>query len=494
MAAYVIMDGVRKVCRAKDPAHCRYHKNADGSPLTHYTTRAEADAELERQHASGSEPTSLSKVVKTKTAVNSSANVDSLAGVDATSWEVAAVDAKMTDSQIREADSALSDLDATRIEADAEIQKLSIERAKRDSEWNAAQADIRRAIADVDAVLESPDVKNRREELAREISEAEADEAKLSPVERMQAAIDAQAADDGIRCEPIDLVSDEKYAQAMYDNELSRIAYSRYYSSGDQPAIAKESKMTRVEQYDWKGEPRLKVYFKNYGKTGRLGKERWFSFPADMASWTHARMADERELLAALESDPKIAASTSESTQEAYDSAVARLSDAKIRSDAAQHAGWTASVRQNDLQTAVDNAGAAETELRNAMEISEAIPSSLPMVPESEQRAFAANPGEETPDTAANRLNDQYKSLVGDADWHAYDPDSGWARTTSHSDRWYEHADFTWPRTGGARDYKTDELVNVKTGESHKLDKTDAATKIDVLKGRIARLKQLMAV
>jgi hypothetical protein len=52
--AYVIIDGDRKVCRAKDPDHCRYHKKQDGSPLKHYATRSEADAVIERLNYSAS--------------------------------------------------------------------------------------------------------------------------------------------------------------------------------------------------------------------------------------------------------------------------------------------------------------------------------------------------------------------------------------------------------------------------------------------------------
>ena len=55
---------------------------------------------------------------------------------------------------------------------------------------------------------------------------------------------------------------------------------------------------------------------------------------------------------------------------------------------------------------------------------------------------------------------------MGDADWHAYDPESGWASVSTHSDRWYYYADFTGWGSGRAHDDVSDRLVNVKTGES----------------------------
>jgi hypothetical protein len=59
--AYVIGEGnVRKVCRAKDPAHCRYHKQADGTPLKHYTTRAEVDQAIEDVYQRASSSKKLS--------------------------------------------------------------------------------------------------------------------------------------------------------------------------------------------------------------------------------------------------------------------------------------------------------------------------------------------------------------------------------------------------------------------------------------------------
>lgn len=48
MVAYVMVDGKPMPCRAKDPTHCPYHRNADGSQMLHYSSEEAVYNEVER--------------------------------------------------------------------------------------------------------------------------------------------------------------------------------------------------------------------------------------------------------------------------------------------------------------------------------------------------------------------------------------------------------------------------------------------------------------
>lgn len=490
--AYVIVDGVSKRCRAKDPAHCRYHKNADGTPMTHYVSKAEADAVLEKQHAgSGSSvSTSLSKskaeseeaeagATKAKAAEGS---VDRL-GIDASSWTPAPVAGVMQEADVARAEYELSrakDMDAKAQEA---IGKLDVEAKQLHAKASSMEDEAASAGRDVEAVASMPDVVALRDEINGRIEADRRREAKMVPVDRIRSLIESQKGKpvQDAAVSPLDLVGDERYARAIHRSEMDRLEQSAYYSDGALPAVEKPSIIDGVEEYSSARGPRLKISYRNVGKNGRMGKGRYFSVPADMASIIKATHAADAKRLGEL-AVPRNAASVSKATQKAYDEAIARQNDAYDRAKTARAGAWEAESRLKAVREASADVVALSRPLADAVAASKAAPATLPVVPESEHRVFAVNPGEVAPSTAANKLNKEYERLAGDADWHAYDPESGWARVTSHGDRWWQYAEFTGYGLGRAHDSLVERLVNVKTGESFHVD-------ADVAKNGASRLR-----
>ena len=501
--AYVIVDGVSKRCRAKDPAHCRYHKNADGTPMTHYASKAEADAILEKQHAgSGSSvSSSLSKskaataetkagTTKAKTAKD---NVDKL-GIDASSWTSAPVAGVMPEADVDRAEYALAwakDLDAKAQEA---IGKLDTEAKQLRAKASRVEDEIIDANRDVAAVVDMPDVVALRNEISNNMEGDRQREAEMTPVDRIRGLIESQKGKpaEATAVAPLDLVGDERYARAIHSNEMDRLTQSAYYSDGDLPAVEKPSIIDGVEEYTSAKGPRLKISYRNVGKNGRMGKARYFTIPADMASTikaTHAADAKRLEELAV----PSGAASASRATWKAYDEARTRQKDAYARAKTAWSDARAAEDRLSAVKNAREEALALSRPLAAAVAASKAAPATLPVMPESEHRVFAVNPGETAPSTAANKLNREYEDLAGDADWHAYDPKSGWARITSHEDRWWQYAEFTGYGSGRAHDSLAERLVNVKTGEALNVDADVAKNGANRLRAASEKLEALLS-
>ena len=501
--AYVIVDGVSKRCRAKDPAHCRYHKNADGTPMTHYASKAEADAVLEKQHA-GSGSSASSSLSKSKAAAaeaitgatkagTAEDNVDEL-GIDASSWTSAPVAGVMPEADAERAEYELAraeDLDAKAQEVigklDTEAKQLRAKASRIEDEV----ADANRAVA---AVADMPDAVALRNEISNKMEEARKWEAEMTPVDRIRGLIESQkgtpAEDTAVS--PLDLVGDERYARAIHSSEMDRLMQSAYYRDGDLPPVEKPSIIDGVEEYASAKGPRLKISYRNVGKNGRMGKARYFTIPAGMASTikaTHAADAKRLEELAT----PSGAASASRATWKAYDEARTRQKDASARAKAAWSDARTAEDRLSAVRNAREEVLALSRPLADAVAASKAAPATLPVMPGSERRVFAVNPGEEEPSTAANKLNGEYEGLAGDADWHAYDPKSGWARITSHKDRWWQYAEFTGYGSGRAHDSLAERLVNVKTGESFNVDADVAKNGANRLSAASAKLEALLS-
>lgn len=468
MAAYVIVDGERKVCRAKDPAHCRYHKNEDGSPMKHYPDRKSADEALEAQHAAGAAggSSSLSKETATR-----GGSMDADLGINVSGWSREPAVGRPDDSMLGDVSAEHERNARLRGEAAHVISKIDEDMASLTAKVDAKNAESEAARKDMAAVLDDPEVAALRDRLQGEVDAARERDEKLAPADRVRSVMAFQegkpAGEAAIH--PIDLIGDSKYAAAVLRNERERrdrTAYEFGYAPADHTPIEAPSVITGVEEYSSGRGARLKVTYKNLGKTGRLGKARYFTIPAQMASSATALSRDAEQRLEELKSPKNAVAVASESGRKAYYEASARRDAADAASQGDMSRIWLREQDKARLERALTSATTAGEQLETMARAGAAVPASLPAVPADEARAFSTEPGQAAADTAANRLNAKYEKLVGDADWHAYDPESGWASVSTHSDRWSNYAEFTGRGRGRAYDDVSDRLVNVKTGES----------------------------
>lgn len=478
MTAYVIVGGERKVCRAKDPAHCRYHKNEDGSPMKHYPDRKSADEALEALHAGGA--TGGSSSLSKEAASRAEAPGAALA-IDVTGWRCEPAVGRPADSMLEDVSAERERNVRLRAEAAAVVSRMDGEIAELTAKAEAKVKEADAARKATAAVFEDPEVVALRDRLQGEVDAARERDEKLAPVDRVKSVMALQegkpAAEAAIH--PIDLIGDSRYAAAVLNGERERrdrSAYSYGYTPSEHTPIEKPSVITGVEEYSSSHGDRLKVTYKNVGKTGRLGKARYFTMPAQMASSVTALSGDAAQRLGELQSPEKAAAVASEAGRKAYTEASARRRAADDARQDYMSQVWLLGKDKEDLERALSIADDAGGQLETMARAGAAVPAVLPAVPVDEARAFSTEPGQAASDTAANRLNDKYEKLVGDADWHAYDPESGWASVSTHSDRWYYYADFTGWGSGRAYDHVSDRLVNVKTGESLNAEKDVSLT------------------
>ena len=468
MAAYVIVGGERKVCRAKDPAHCRYHKNEDGSPMKHYPDRKSADEALESQHAAGAAGGSSSL---SKEAAARGGSMDADLGIDVAGWNREPAAGRPDDSMLEDVTAERERNARLRTEAAAVVGKMDEEMASLTAKADAKGSEAEAARKDMAAVLDDPEVAALRGRLQGEIDAARERDEKLAPVDRVKAVMAFQEGKPATEAaiHPIDLIGGSKYAAAVLDNERQRrdrSAYEYGYTPSEHTPIEAPSVITGVEEYSSSRGDRLKVTYKNVGKTGRLGKARYFTIPADLAASATALSGDAAQRLEELKSPKKAVAVASASGRKAYAEAAARRDAAAGARQGYMNKVWLLEKDKAGLKQTLISASYAGKQLETMARAGEAVPAVLPAVPTDEARAFSTAPGQAAADTAANRLNAKYEKLVGDADWHAYDPESGWASVSTHSDRWYYYAEFTGRGPGMASDYVSDRLVNVKTGES----------------------------
>ena len=494
MAAYVIVDGERKVCRAKDPAHCRYHKNEDGSPMKHYPDRKSADEALEAQHAAGAAggSSSLSKETAAR-----GGSMDADLGIDVAGWSREPAVGRPDDSMLEDVSAEVERNARLRAEAAGVVSRMDEEIASLTAKSDAKGAESEAARKDMAAVLDDPEVVALRDRLQGEVDAARERDGKLAPVDRVKSVMAFQEGKSATEAtiHPIDLIGDSKYAAAVLANERERrdrTAYEYGYTPADHTPIEAPSVITGVEEYSSGRGSRLKVTYKNVGKTGRLGKARYFTIPAKMASSAAALSGDASKRLEELKSPQNAAAVASESGRKAYNEAVARRDAADAARQDYMAQIWAMDDAKAGLERALRSADGAGKQLETMARVGKAVPAVLPAVPADEARAFATEPGQAAPGTAANRLNAKYEKLVGDADWHAYDPESGWASVSTHSDRWYYYADFTGRGFGRASDDVSDRLVNVKTGESLNAVK-DVSSTFKSSKGVDDRLEAAMS-
>lgn len=477
MAAYVIVGGERKVCRAKDPAHCRYHKNEDGSQMKHYPDRKSADEALEALHAEGSAggSSSLSKEAASR------AEASDL-GINVAGWHREPAVGRPADSMLEDVSTERERNARLRAEAAAVVSRMDAEIAGLTAKAEAKVKEADAARETTAAVFEDPEVVALRDRLQGEVDAARERDEKLAPADRVKSVMAFQegkpAAEAAIH--PIDLIGDSRYAAAVLNGERERrdrSAYSYGYMPSEHTPIEKPSVITGVEEYSSSHGDRLKITYKNVSmKTGRPGKARYFTMPASMASSAAALSGDAAQRLEELKSPKNAVAVASEAGRKAYTEASARRQAADAARQDYMSQVWLLGKDKKDLERALSIADDAGGQLETMARAGAAVPAVLPAVPVDEARAFSTEPGQDVADTAANRLNAKYEKLVGDADWHAYDPESGWASVSTHSDRWYYYADFTGWGSGRAHDEVRDRLVNVKTGESLHVEKDVSLT------------------